>query len=277
VSIGHAFETNPIEWSWRDAIVQDSDAAQANAMAVVLADDNKASVDELTDVPAEPTSLTALSRGLAANALAGEGYKHLDTDGLCNAIVAALDVEVASSAPTAALDSASGGSASGRETPQRSTSSESVSQPPDLAKALVGTWQGHKGETYTVQFDGSSWQCVRHEGYATKRFTMIHESDKNIFWWGIQKAYYSCVADLVEQPEQLKWFAGKDRQKKRAVFSWYKVSEDEPVQTSQSQKAWTQWKHKPYGHDGYNQWQKRAPDKKSAHSKWVAVANTGGA
>jgi len=283
VSIGHAFDINPPEWSWRDDIINDPDSEEG-AMAVVLADDCKASVDELTDVAIEPSSLTAQSRGLAPQSLATEAPKQLDTDGLCKAILAALDVEGTSSTPTAAEDSVSG-SGSGRQTPQGSSSSTGSGRrsdsgsPPDLATALAGTWQGHKGETYTVSCEGSSWNCVRHDGYSTKRFTMIHESDKNIVWWGIQRAYYFSVSELVETPDQLKWFSGRDAKKKRAIFSWYKVSEEEPSKETKSQKNWTHWKNKPSGHDTYasgsQQWHRR--DNKPANSKWVVVAKTGGA
>jgi hypothetical protein len=295
VSIGHAFETNPIEWSWRDNVKYESGSEHANAMAVVVVDDGRTSVDELLDAVVEPASLTALSRGLAPEPSAGEAFTSLNMDGLCGVIAAALaegtnkksvepvDTE-GSSAPTVAPESMSGESVSGRQTPQGSTSSNSEEPNSlDVATALAGTWQGHKGETYTVSCVGASWQCVRHETYSTKRFTMIYDCDKNIVWWGIQRAYFFCVSDLFEHPAQLKWYTGKDSQKKRAVFSWYKVNEEEQWQEHQTQKSWTQWKRKPSGYDAYNynsghqQWQKRTSENKSSHSKWVAVATTGGA
>jgi len=317
VNIGHAFATAEEleEWSWEDDVAQPPGAdrlrlgappglwAAEYAETAVDADDAKTSVDQLTEAPGAPSSFERLAMAFAvSDAKAAQPVPILmpmPKPSLAQPMRGRMlsDDSSHDTRSTAATEEAS-----------RAVSEDS--SPPvklDLAAmkegALCGVWAGEKHETYTVCWRGSTFHCVREDNYSSKKFTIEHDGTEEVLWWGIQKSYYATLSDLTEFPDQLRWYGAKDPSGRRPRFVWYKTHVEQVVAPSvakavpKGQKAtdagWAGYKKPQQGSNWqstvpYQQQQKQqtwaapvthgsSPTKTRGATKWVAVANTGGA
>lgn len=202
-------------WSWREAVEEKTGTTMTVAIfyaaglanRTVLDDEAKACIDELTNAPDYGTS----SRGMQA--CPPESKSGAGNIASTNSDESDQDNEdyTPHDAQTAAKDAVS------KEETMLATS----------RCTLNGWWEGDKGEAYKLVLDKeNTWTCSRAGTGGNKKFTVKHDPESGLIWWGTSWKYYMDPSDLCEDPEQIVWYAGVDMKKARPKFRWYKWSEE---------------------------------------------------
>merc|ERR1712048_825990 len=110
------------------------------------------------------------------------------------------------------------------EQPERCSSYAEKSQTILAADSgLCGLWRG-KGFTYEVKSQGgASWACWRWgvEG-VSKRFTISYHEGDGVYWWGYDKKYFLNPSEVLEKPDQLRWYGAADKAMCRPSFTWWR-------------------------------------------------------
>lgn len=209
VGIGHSLKCLTGRWDWREAIPSSwGSAACEAARNLILADDARASVDELIDAPAPPGMLDL----------------YLQSGGL------ALEAAVPKPRADAVSEESTANPASPRswgsleEVPSQATVAAKVGL--ELAKELLaGMWWGAKWETYAVHFSkGESWTCLRtdYDG-GFKKFSLWYDGQHDLVWWGTNFSHYLDLSEVRKQGTCLKWRDGTDVGNGRPRFTWQRV------------------------------------------------------
>lgn len=272
VSIGHAFATaHELEsWDWRHDVEERAPPGlplAEQAEAAVDADDAKVSLSELTSAP-EESALDRLARHMAASESLAP--RQLSEPMSSEEDSSSNHIETPSTTATEIL--------SGGEEP----SCNSLEEKDTFAvvkENLSGVWTGDKGETYTVEWRQGHWHCVRQDKFGSKKFSMQHDSEENVLWWGIQKTYYVDLSDLTVKSTQLKWHGARDNPDRRPRFAWQKTESWDVDAWEDEAESWdteaATWNQQAWPQKKRQAWPPKQKQQKG--SKWVAVANSGGA
>lgn len=286
VSIGHVFAAHLDEWAWLDAVRERAPPGLGCALeaeAAIVSDDAKACVEELLDAPAEADPVARLLAGLAAEEAQRGRAPSEDSSSRETPSTAATE-------PGRRLYS-HGASEGSLGVGDAADSPEALLE--TVRRHLAGTYVGEKKETYTVAWKGSQWNCVREDSHSTKRFTIEEDIEEACLWWGIQKTYYVSLSELAEEPTQLRWYGARDAPGRRPRFVWH-LLQTEAARKPEAHAGWAppqKQKTQPWSgnaaqessHAKQKKWQQKpqgGAHKNSAaapRSKWVAVANNGGA
>lgn len=179
VHIGHSMKMLTDTWSWRDVVAsRGTDAEVAAAFEHVSLDEQRSSVKELEDAPAQPSMMDLFLQG--------------------------VDVDKSPSSPvlTLALSDESTDIPSPRST---STSDDAWTA---LSIGLCGTWEGNKGDMYTVKSNIDGWACVKKDKSGrSKTIQLWYDAKADCVWWGSAWDIYMQASEVRNQIGTVKWYS----------------------------------------------------------------------
>lgn len=259
VNLAHSLRYEAISrWDWRGQVSTDepmtvpemvsrvkAGTEERKALESVAADDAKASVDELTNAPAEQGMLAAFLAEEAGEVppippLPQCPPPSVPATGAGAVAPAQAPASVAVS-PSSRPPSPPGGSSCSTADSATEVAPAQVTKvaAPEPAQSSVSelrghldgsTWNGNRGEQYTIQWKGGGiWTVLRSGregggGGYSKKFTMALEESAGLLWWGTNGAYYLEVCAICRRPDRLAWISGEEAapSSRRPRFTWHR-------------------------------------------------------
>lgn len=219
VSIGHSCKGPETDfWDWEmeaDASTTKSEISSAAAFSAAQRDNERATVEDLTSAEEVVAEDDPLAESLARLARMEAQCKEEKLSSRC--------ITPSTSEDSDAVDDAV--ASDGEETSETDVDDGSALHSATERYLPGGIWEGDRGETYSFKPGRKGmghWSCMRQDTTGTsKMFTVAYDWDYDLIWWGTTGAYFASAAELAENPDELRWYGGKDTNMRKPKFSWH--------------------------------------------------------
>lgn len=92
----------------------------------------------------------------------------------------------------------------------------------EVKKLLDDTWEGSKGETYTLEMPGhSNWRCYRYDKEGENKFKLFLDLEHFRVWWSW--SFFLDLKEFSSAPNTACWYSANDNFKTRPCFVWRRV------------------------------------------------------
>lgn len=92
----------------------------------------------------------------------------------------------------------------------------------EVKRLLDDTWEGSKGERYTLQMPGeSNWRCYRYDKDGENKYKLFLDMQAFRVWWS--GSFFLDLKEFAQAPNTVCWYSANDTSKSRPCFVWRRI------------------------------------------------------